>query len=100
MGYQYFLKALKDSNNLDAVQNKKLVVSAVPTGAPVILKKGIFNDGSPLGVYGWTVQLPMELDYRSSTEQFKQRIVLTMLITRVPTLESPSGVGIASFVIR
>src|SRR5579872_6794221 len=56
MGYQYFLKALKDSNNLDAVQNKKLVVSATPTGAPVILKKGIYNDGSPLGVYGWTVQ--------------------------------------------
>jgi intracellular multiplication protein IcmL len=99
-GYQYFLKALKDSNNLDAVQTKQMVVSAVPTGAPVILKKGIFNDGSPNGVYSWTVELPMELDYRSSTDRFKQNIILTMLITRVSTLESPQGVGIASFVVR
>ena len=100
LGYQYFLKALKESNNLEAVQNKKYVVSAVPTGAPVILKQGVLNDGSELGVYSWTVQLPMDINYRSATEQTKQSIVLTMLITRVSTLESPSGVGIASFVIR
>jgi len=98
-GYQYFLKALKDSNNLDAVQAKQLVVSAVPTGAPVILKKGIFNDGSPTGVYSWTVQLPMQLEYRSSNDRFTQKILLTMLITRVSTLESPKGVAIASFVV-
>lgn len=98
-GYQYFLKALKDSNNLDAVQTKQMVVSAVPTGAPVILKKGVFNDGSGAGVYSWTVQLPMELEYRSANERFRQRIVLTMVISRVSTLESPKGVAIASFVV-
>lgn len=99
-GYQYFIKALRDSNNLEAVQNKKLVVSAAPTGAPIILKKGIYNDGSPLGVYGWTVQIPMVLTYQSANEQFKQNITLDMLITRLPTLDSPKGVGIASFVVR
>lgn len=98
-GYQYFLKALKDSNNLDAIQTKQLVVSATPTGAPVILKQGILTDGSTGGVYSWTVQLPMQLEYRSSTERFGQKIVLTMVITRVSTLESPKGVAIASFVV-
>lgn len=99
-GYQYFLKALKDSNNLDAVINKQMVVSATPTGAPVILKKGIYNDGSTAGVYTWTVEIPMELEYRSANDRFRQKIVLTMIITRVSTLESPQGVGIASFVVR
>jgi len=98
-GYQYFLKALKDSNNLDAVQSKQMVVSATPTGAPVILKQGILNDGSATGVYSWTVQLPMQLEYRSANERFSQKILLTMLITRVSTLESPKGVAIASFVV-
>jgi intracellular multiplication protein IcmL len=98
-GYLNFLKALKDSNNLDAVQNKKLVVSAVPTGAPVILRKGLYKDGSVSGVYGWNVQMPMVLTYQSATEQFKQNIVLNLLITRMSTLESPKGVGIASFVV-
>lgn len=99
-GYQNFIKALKDSNNLDAVQNKKLVVSAVPTGAPVILKKGVYNDSSGSSIYSWTVQLPMELEYKSTSEQFRQNIVLIMLITRLSTLESPAGVGITSFVIQ
>lgn len=98
-GYQYFLKALKDSNNLDAIQTKQMVVSATPTGAPVILKQGVVNDGSATGVYSWTVQLPMQLEYRSANERFSQRIILTMVITRVSTLESPKGVAIASFVV-
>lgn len=99
-GYQSFLKALKDSNNLEAVQTKKLVVSAVPTGAPVILNKGIYNDGSQLGVYGWLVELPMVLTYQNANEEFKQNITLTMTIIRMSTLESPKGVGIQSFVVR
>ncbi len=95
-GYQNFLKALQDSSNLQAVQTKKLVVSSVPTGAPIILKEGLTADG----VYAWQVQLPMLLTYQSASEQYRQNIILTMLISRVPTLDSPKGVGIASFVVR
>lgn len=99
-GYQYFLKALRDSNNLQAVIDKKMIVSATPTGAPIILRKGILNDGTEEGIYSWQVQLPMEIFFQSEQSPITQNIILTMIITRVPTLESPSGVGIASFVIR
>lgn len=98
-GYQYFLKALADSNNLTAMQDKKLIVSAAPTGAPVILKKGIYNDGSATGLFTWDVQLPMEINFRGATNVFTQKVVLNMRITRIPTLESPSGVGIATYVL-
>lgn len=95
-GYQNFLKALTDSNNLEAVKRKKLVVSAVPTGAPVILKEGRTSNGR----YAWQVQFPMLLTYQSASDSIRQNIVVTMLITRIPTLESEKGVGIASFVVR
>lgn len=95
-GYQNFLKALQDSRNLEAVRTKKLVVSAVPTGAPVVLKEGQTSNG----LFAWQVQFPMLLTYQSASETISQDIVITMLITRVPTLESPKGVGIASFVVR
>lgn len=98
-GYQYFMKALQDSNNLVAVQNKKLIVSAAPTGAPVILKKGIYNDGSATGVFTWDIQLPLEIVFRSAVDTITQNVILNMRIVRVPTLESPSGVGIATYVI-
>lgn len=97
-GYEYFLKALSDSNNMNAVQSKKMIVSAIPTGAPVILKKGVYNDGAR-AIYTWEVQLPMEIDFRSATDLIKQQVSLNMRVVRVPTLESPQGVGIATYVL-
>ena len=96
LGYQNFLSALTGSRNLEAVRSKKLVVSSVPTGAPVVLKEGVTSNGR----YAWQVQFPMLLTYQSASDSIKQNIVVTMLITRVPTLESERGVGIASFVVR
>jgi len=95
-GYQNYLKALKESTNLEAVKSKKLVVSAVPTGAPVVLKEGVTANNK----YAWQVQFPMLITYQSASDTVRQNIVVTMLITRVNTLESEKGVGIASFVVR
>jgi len=93
-GWTQFLTALEDSNNLDAVKAKKLVVSAVATRAPIILQKGILNDR-----YSWRVQMPVLVTYQSASEFSQQNNVVTMLITRVSTLNSPRGIGIAQFVV-
>lgn len=98
-GYQYFLKALKDSRNLDAVQERKFIVTATPTGAPTITKKGLYPPNTPNATYIWMIQLPMMLKFINPTEQLTQNILLNMTISRVSTLESPQGVGIASFVM-
>ena len=99
-GYQYFLKALKDSNNLDAVIEKKMIVSAKPTGSPTILNKGVAKEGPNAGVYLWYVEMPMEIYFQNESTPIRQSIILNMIIARVPTLDSPSGVGITSFVLR
>ncbi|STX28149.1 protein IcmL (DotI) [Legionella beliardensis] len=93
-GWQQFLTALQQSNNLDAVKAKKLIVSAVATRAPIILQKGILN-----GRYSWRVQMPVLVTYQSASEFSQQNNVVTMLITRVSTLNSPRGIGIAQFVV-
>lgn len=98
-GYTYFLKALKDSNNLEAVTSKKMIVSATPTGAAIILNKGLIKDGEKT-LYRWQVQLPMVINFQSETTPITQYVILNMTIVRVSTLESPDGVGIASYVIR
>jgi len=92
-GWNQFLGALQRSNNLDAVKAKKLVVSAVATKAPVILQKGVLNDR-----YSWRVQMPILITYQSASEFTQQNTIVTMLITRVPTLNSPRGIGISQFV--
>ena len=93
-GWTQFLNALQDSNNLDAVRAKKLIVSAVATRAPIILQKGILNNR-----YSWRVQMPILVTYQSASEFTQQNNVVTMLITRVSTLNSPRGIGISQFVV-
>jgi intracellular multiplication protein IcmL len=93
-GWDQFLSALQQSNNLDAVKAKKLIVSAVATRAPIILQKGLLN-----GSYAWRVQMPLLVTYQSASEFSQQNNVVTMLITRVSTLNSPRGIGISQFVV-
>jgi intracellular multiplication protein IcmL len=92
-GWQAYLQQLQSSNNLVAVTEKKLIVSAVATGAPVILQEGVTD-----GVYTWRVQMPMLITYQSASQVSPQSVVVTMLIVRVSPLNSARGIGIAQFV--
>jgi intracellular multiplication protein IcmL len=92
-GWAEFTGALRTSNNLNSVIEKKLVVSAVATGAPVILDQGVIN-----GAYTWTVQMPMLVTYQSASQVARQNIVVKMVIQRISTLNSARGIGISSFV--
>lgn len=91
-GWKEFQEQLKASNNLQTVISKKLSVSAVPTGAPVVLDRGLIG-----GVYKWKVQLPMLITYQSASTNISQPVVATMLITRVSTLDTPKGIQIDAF---
>lgn len=93
-GWREFLRALDSSNNLEAVKTKKLIVSAVATRAPIILQKGILD-----GRYAWRVQIPILVTYQSPNEFAQQNNVVTMLITRVSTLNNPRGIGISQFIV-
>jgi len=93
-GWREFLAALDSSNNLKAIIEKKLIVSAVATGAPVILEQGPLMDR-----YAWKVQMPMLVTYQSASQFSQQSVVVTMLITRVPSLSSARGIGIAQFIV-
>lgn len=92
-GWGDFETALESSRNLETVINKKLVVTAVATGAPVILDRGILT-----GHYSWKVQMPLLVTYESASTTIQQPILVTMLVTRVSTLNVPKGIAIAQFV--
>jgi len=93
-GWTIFLKALKDSNNLQAIVDNKFVVTAQATQAPAIIQSGIFANGR----YSWRIKMPIVVTYQSSTLYSQSPYMVTMLIERVSTLNSPSGVGIASII--
>ncbi|MCX7116083.1 MAG: type IVB secretion system apparatus protein IcmL/DotI [Gammaproteobacteria bacterium] len=94
-GWTRFLDALKASNNLDAIRDKKLVVSAVATSSPKIVQKGVLD-----GQYSWRVEVPILVTYQSVGEYSQANNIVKMLISRVSSLNSPRGVGIAQFVVE
>ncbi len=93
-GWQQFMQALKSSNDLDAVITKKLIVSAVATGAPVILQKGELN-----GRYSWRLQMPLLVTFQSASQFSQESYMVTMLIQRVSTLNNPRGIGISQVIV-
>jgi intracellular multiplication protein IcmL len=92
-GWKYYEDALRTARTLEMVIAKKLVVSAVATGTPVILDQAIIE-----GKYSWKVQIPLLVTYQSPNEQTQQPMVVTMIISRVPTVDMPKGIAIVSFI--
>lgn len=93
-GWYTFLRSLNDSNNLPTVIRKKLVVSAVAIKPPSILMKGYVN-----GVYSWRIQIPMLVTYQSASEFMQQNLLVTLLVSRISTLENSKGLGIEQFIV-
>lgn len=92
-GWQAYLNVLRLSRNLNAVVEKKLVVSAVATRAPVLLRSGLVD-----GVYTWVVQIPIQVTYQSASEYNQQSQIVTVMIKRISTLVNPDGIGITNYI--
>jgi len=92
-GWKNFMASLKNSDNITAIEQRKLIVSAVVSGTPVIIKQAILD-----GRYAWKVQIPVLVTYQSASESFQSSYYVTMVIVRVSTLQNENGIGVAQFI--
>lgn len=93
VGWSSFTAALEKARILDMVEENRQVVSAAPTSAPVLVEEGLVN-----GRYQWQVQIPMVITYQAGSAIRTDRQLITIVIVRVPKLESPNGVGIEQWI--
>ncbi len=94
-GWQSFTEALDRSRVMEGVQKTQQVVTAAPKSAPVIVQQGLVE-----GIYRWIIELPLIVTYQSGTTQRTDTLNVQLLIVRVSTLDSPSGVGIQQWLSR
>jgi intracellular multiplication protein IcmL len=92
-GWSAYLDSLKASRNLNAVIEKKLVVSAFAKRAPAIVRSGPLD-----GVFTWTIQIPITVVYQSASASSQQDLVVTLMVKRISTLTNPNGIGIANYI--
>ena len=92
-GWESFTGALQRSRIIEMVEANQQVVTAAPQGAPIVVSEGLVA-----GRYQWEVQLPLVLTYQSGAKTRTDKLLVTIIIVRVPRLESPNGVGIEQWV--
>lgn len=92
-GWESFTEALQKSRIVEMVEGNQQVVTAAPVGAPILESEGLFN-----GRYQWIIQIPIVLTYQSGARVRSDNLLVTVMVVRVPRLESPNGVGIEQWV--
>lgn len=92
-GWADYQTALDAAGTIAYINEKKLALAAVPTDAAVIIQEGVIE-----GRYAWKIQVPMLVTYTSASESVPQNILITMLVSRIPTWYNPKGIGIVQFI--
>ncbi len=92
-GWESFSKALKESNIIDAVTARKLVVSLEIEAAPEIKQTFIKN-----GIYTWYLQLPITIKFDGDQPPTPIHTMLLLQVVRVSTLQNPEGISVEPWV--
>ena len=82
---------------LDLIRDEQLISSAIANDA-VIIDRSIDSEGR----YNWTVQIPLKVNFESSTEHLPQDILVEVIVSRVGSFpaihrEHSMNVAIAGF---
>jgi intracellular multiplication protein IcmL len=92
-GWESFTRALQASRILELVEENQQVVSAAPKGAPVLK-----SEGEVQGLYQWIIQQPLVVTYTAGSKTRHDSLMVTLVVVRVPRLESPNGIGIEQWI--
>lgn len=93
-GFQKLQQAFTSSGLLDTLVQKKLIMTAIVSGDPVIIRDFVLY-----GRHNWTVQLPLLVSFESASEHQRVHALVTMRIQRVPVLDAEKGIQISDFMV-
>lgn len=96
-GHHDFLEALRVSNNLEAIKNRRQVVTAEIRGPGQVLQEGLNSDGT----YFWSLTIPVTFIYENSnSEIIRQNGTTALVVQRDSLLRHPDGIAIEQLVFR
>lgn len=91
-GHDAYVDKLNSNGVLDTIKKNQLIVSAVPSGAPVVDAEAVVD-----GIYSWKVTVPVLVTYTGKESATRKKMV-QIVVRRASTLEKPDGLEIHSFV--
>lgn len=91
-GWSAFSDALESSGLLETVKGKKLMMNAVVSKTPLIRFSGVVH-----GSFMWRISMPVLVNYGSASDQRQRILNVSMVVSRVSTLDVPQGIQIIDF---
>lgn len=92
-GWESFTQALQRSRIIEMMEANQQVLNSAPRGAPVLVSETVVA-----GRYQWVVEVPLVLTYQSGAKSQTSNLLVTVVVVRVPRLESANGVGIEQWI--
>lgn len=96
-GWKKYMQALTESNNLVALRERKMIISAKVIQKPTLLKEGILS-----GSYAWQFQMPVLVTYLlppyDGTKKFSNALSVSVIVQRQPALQGYKGLGIVQLI--
>ena len=92
-GWDSFSKALKESNIIDAITARKLVVNLDIGQAPEIKSEGVKD-----GIYTWYLKFPVTITFNGAEPPAPINTALFLRVVRVSTLQNTDGLSIEQWV--
>jgi len=88
-GWNSFGTAFINSGNLQKLKDARLVGSAQPERAAVIVHAGVIGDRME-----WQIQFPLLVTYENENETHTEHLMVTALVVRTSDTAHPDGVAI------
>jgi intracellular multiplication protein IcmL len=96
-GWSAYIKALRASNNLVALKERKMIVIAKVVGTPKLINEGLLRGG-----YAWQFDIPVLVTYMlppyDEGSGFANALDVRIIIQRQSVLQSFRGLGIVQIV--
>jgi len=96
-GWTKYIAALKASNNVVALQERRMIVQAHVVEKPKILAQGLLS-----GAYAWKFEMPLLVTYwlppYDDKSKFSNPLTVTLIVQRQPILQSYKGLGIVQMI--
>lgn len=96
-GWRQYMKGLQASNNLLALTEHKMIVSAKVVAPPRLLIQGILGNR-----YAWKFEMPVLVTYYEppydEKTKFSNPLLVTVVVERQRLLESDHGLGIVQII--
>lgn len=95
-GASELISALDESNNFESIRSRKMFVTLALKHTPIVIKAG---KPSWSKYYLWKLEGKGTMTYRTSTDEFSNDVLFSVIVSRKSMINDAMGLGVAKIIM-